>query len=229
MAFADWVKNDLDFGDLITGSFKIIKLRLSHFLLIFLFVELVGNLISNYFTGKTAEWDNYTAIALSFATTFLFSNLSGIMLTMLVGGFASGKSISFAEMVAKGFRILPIVLLTSLMAGFLVLFGTMLLIIPGVAVAVYLGFYLNAIVLRDKGPLEALEYSYKLVKGRWWMVFGVLLLVFVAVFVLVFLFQLLSKSISTTILSVVIQSLISCYVYVLMCIFFFNLEARQNN
>jgi len=229
MAFADWVKNDLDFGDLISGSFKIIKLRLSHFLLIFLLIELLGALISSYFTGKIVDWDTYGAIAASFIVTFLFSNLSGIMLTMLVGGFASGKAISFAEMLSKGIRILPIVLLSSLVAGVLVFFGTLLLIIPGIVIAVYLGFYLNAIVLRDKGPIEALEYSYQLVKGCWWMVFGVLFLVFVAVFVLVLLFQLLSKSIDITIISTVIQSLISCYVYVLICIFFFNLEARQNN
>ena len=150
MAFAEWIKSDIDFGDLISGSFKIIKLRLSHFILIFLFIEMVGSALSVYFLDKTVEWNTYLAISCSFVSTFLFSSLAGIMLILMVEGFATGKSISFAEMIAKGFKLLPAVLASSIVAGILVLLGTTLLIIPGIVVAIYLSFYMNAIVLRAK-------------------------------------------------------------------------------
>lgn len=227
MAFAEWIKSDLDFGDLITGSFKIVKLRLSHFLLIFLFVELVGSALSFYFLEKTVEWNTYLAITCSFASTFLFSSLAGVMLILMVEGFATGKSISFAEMIAKGLKLLPAILASSVVAGILVLLGTTLLIIPGIIIAVYLSFYMNAIALRAKGPIEALKYSFALVKGKWWTVFGVFFLVFILVLVISILFELLSQNFDMKIVSMVVKSILNSFTYVLVCVFFLHMESIQ--
>ena len=227
MAFAEWIKSDIDFGDLISGSFKIIKLRLSHFILIFLFIEMVGSALSVYFLDKTVEWNTYLAISCSFVSTFLFSSLAGIMLILMVEGFATGKSISFAEMIAKGFKLLPAVLASSIVAGILVLLGTTLLIIPGIVVAIYLSFYMNAIVLRAKNPIEGLKYSYELVKGKWWTVFGVFFLVFILVLVISILFELLSQNFDIKIVSMVVKSLLNSFTYVLVCVFFLHMESLQ--
>ncbi|HOP03494.1 MAG TPA: hypothetical protein PLE67_03390 [Tenuifilaceae bacterium] len=225
MAFAEWIKSDLDFGDIITGSYRVIKLRFSHFLFIFLTTELVGSALSLFFIEKTVEWNTYLAITCSFVSTFLFSSLAGIMFILMVDGFATGKSKSFAEMLAVGIKLLPVVLVSSLIAGVFILLGTTLLILPGITVAVYLSFYMNAIVIRAKGPIDGLKYSFELVKGRWWMVFGVLFLVFILVFVISIAFELLSQRFDIKVISMLVKALLNSFIYVFVCVFFLHLES----
>mgnify|MGYP001025458902 FL=1 len=69
---------------------------------------------------------------------------------------------------------LPQVLLVSIIYGVIVMVGMLLLIIPGIIVAFYLTFAYPAVALRQVS-LQALQYSYQLVKGQWWRVFGILL------------------------------------------------------
>jgi len=229
MAFAEWIKNDLDLGDLISGSFKIVKLRLSHFLLVVVLVEFTGSILSSHFFDKAENLDPYLTIAASFLITFLFSVLENTMLILIVDGFSTGRTLSFAEMLLRGIKLFPLVILSSLITGLIVLLGMALLIIPGILVAVYVAFFQNAIVLRKKGPIDALRYSYELVKGRWWLVFGVLALVFIVVLVLSVTLELISMKIDLMFVPQLFQSLLNGFFSVLLCVFFLNLETREQN
>lgn len=50
--------------------------------------------------------------------------------------------------------------------------ASMLFVIPGIVVSLYIGFYIFALVLDDKRGFATLTESYALVKGRWWPVLG---------------------------------------------------------
>lgn len=53
--------------------------------------------------------------------------------------------------------------------------GFFLLILPGIFLLVMLCFAPIFVVMDEQGPIEALKSSWKMVKGRWWSVFGTLL------------------------------------------------------
>ena len=81
---------------------------------------------------------------------------------------ARGEPGSFAESVrGAGSHVVAIVVG---MIGYVVavLVGTVLLIVPGIILMVSLILVLPAIVFAGKGPIEALQFSHRLVWGNWW-------------------------------------------------------------
>lgn len=68
---------------------------------------------------------------------------------------------------------LPQVMLVAIVLAIIFSVAFILLIIPGVIVAIYFNFAIAAASLRGV-DLQALSYSQKLVQGQWWRVFGIL-------------------------------------------------------
>ncbi len=80
--------------------------------------------------------------------------------------------------------------LASILYGLAVLVGLVLLIVPGIILAIRMGLYTYLIVDKEIGPIDALKESMKLTKGNvgnlflfWFVLFGVLLLGFLALIV----------------------------------------------
>jgi hypothetical protein len=87
-----------------------------------------------------------------------------------------------------GFSLLWPFILVVIISG-LVVYGSMaLLIIPGIAIAIYTGFNAFAFIIDGKRGFSALTESYALVRGRWWATFGrglfLAILVIIALFIL---------------------------------------------
>ena len=59
----------------------------------------------------------------------------------------------------------------------LTMVGAMLFLLPGIYAAIALSLAPVRAVARRRGPLEAIAESFRMVRGRWWRVFGFLLLV----------------------------------------------------
>lgn len=72
-------------------------------------------------------------------------------------------------------RLLPF-LAASLLYGAMVMLGIVMFIVPGVYLAIAFGFYGWFMVLEAKGPIRALEASFRLVEGQWGYAFGRVLL-----------------------------------------------------
>ena len=72
-------------------------------------------------------------------------------------------------------------ILTSLLAAIILIGLFILLIIPGIIYQTYYSFILFAVILKGKKYKKALDYSKSLVKGRWWRVFGTLLIVSIGI------------------------------------------------
>ena len=82
-------------------------------------------------------------------------------------------SVSFASV----WNQLPRAIGASFFAAVLIFGGFLLLIIPGIILAVRYCMVLPAVVLDQSRGSEALNRSKTLVKGRWWAVFGRLLFI----------------------------------------------------
>ncbi len=80
-------------------------------------------------------------------------------------------------------KALPFLAVTIL-SGLIMLVGFFLFIIPGVMASVYLLFAPYILVTSDKGVVDSLRESYRLVSGSWWFTstaFSVAILIFIVI------------------------------------------------
>lgn len=104
------------------------------------------------------------AMAVFFVLQLLSQLLSiylGLGLTRIALNFVSGKTVSVGQLFGEGHKLLR-ALGASILYGLVVSLGFLLLIVPGVYIALRYGMYLNAIVDRDLGIMDSFSYSSKL-------------------------------------------------------------------
>ncbi len=80
-------------------------------------------------------------------------------------------------------RLLPL-FGASILFGLAVLVGLLLLIVPGLILMVSLVLYMTLLLFENKGPIESLTGSHKLVWGNWWRSCAVLTLLSILLFVI---------------------------------------------
>jgi hypothetical protein len=78
------------------------------------------------------------------------------------------------------FALVPSYLIASIVVSIIVSFGFVLLIIPGIYLAIRLHFYGWAIIDQELGPFAALDKTWAVTRGAFWNIF---LLMIVLVFV----------------------------------------------
>ncbi len=81
----------------------------------------------------------------------------------------------------EGWRIWPQAVGTAVLAWLAVMAGLLLLILPGIYVAVRLTFTTYALLDERQGPVAALRRSWELTRGRFWSLFGLGILSFLIV------------------------------------------------
>lgn len=101
---------------------------------------------------------------------------------------ADGK-VDTANVWPKVFASILPVLAASILYSILVTVGTVLCIIPGIMIAVYLYFYMYVYIVEDRGVVDSLQRSYELVKGNWWVTFGYLIVFGIISFILSLIFM----------------------------------------
>lgn len=114
-------------------------------------------------------------------------------------------------------------------------FLALLFALPFVIVGNYLGFVLYAAVLRGQSAVPALCYSWRLVRGRWWYVFGAAILFNLPVVIIGIVEMTAERVLSRYVnwvfeigFRVFLTSLFQIYSTILLTIFFLNID-RQND
>jgi hypothetical protein len=108
-----------------------------------------------------------------------------------IDNLARQREDTFGTALAVGLRKFPAMLLAVILYTLAVAAGTLLLVVPGVALMVSLSFYPLFIVVEDLGGYAALKASHRLVWGHWWrtlsvyMAPGILMLILYAALALV--------------------------------------------
>lgn len=69
------------------------------------------------------------------------------------------------------------VLLASIIVAFVTLAATFFFIIPGIYVGVALSLIFIIIIFEDKNPFDAFGRCFKLISGKWWSTFGLIIVV----------------------------------------------------
>ena len=106
----------------------------------------------------------------------ILEGLIGIIATMAIAyaikNKFDGKTVNAAEALKKALSRWGAAVGTNIMLGIFLLGLTLLLIVPGIIYYVYWIFVSLVVVLNDKSGKDALDYSKKIVEGRWWRVAG---------------------------------------------------------
>ncbi len=121
------------------------------------FREMITSLIPMY----------YFAIGLLF-----FGFLVNFCFAEIVQKCAHGEEPTLKEALMASIKKYPVGLLTYIIAGISLFFLTFALIVPGIIFGVFWTFFMIVIILRNRWGIDALRYSFHVVRGRWWRVLG---------------------------------------------------------
>lgn len=111
----------------------------------------------------------------------VFSMFIGLGLTRIGLNLVSGKAVSVGMLFGEGGKLLRVIGATFLF-GLMVSAGVLLLIIPGVYLALRYGQYMVAIVDRDLGIMDAFSYCSSLTTNNRWNILVLALLSMVIIF-----------------------------------------------
>lgn len=166
----------IDVGACVTRGFELTKRQFGTILLVgvvyfavFMGLSIVVGILQGVFgavsspgmqsTGHSAPTGIGMAIVLvSQVITQVFSMFLGLGLTRIGLNLVSGKEVSVGMLFGEGGKLLR-ALGATILFGLIMFVGLLLLIVPGVYVALRYGQYMVAIVDRDMGIMESLSYS----------------------------------------------------------------------
>lgn len=187
----------LSVGEMLDGGFRLFRARFGTLMLCVLVpvvpltilaTALQASVDENAFDiNTTATSDSGTALAgtlvgglIQFAAAALAiaACFRAISAAYLGEHADAGESLRYA----LG-RLVPL-LVCYVILILIVVLGLVLLIVPGIFLAVKLSMAFPALVFERTGPLASLGRSWTLTKGHFWRTFGTLLVVFLITFVL---------------------------------------------
>lgn len=185
-------------GDILTAAFDVYRTHAAKLVVIVAIVVVPLSLIaalvvkvalaakSTTSIGITGQ--RVTTIAPVGAVAVLFGSLLSLALAFIMAFVVEaavaraaaqatiGDPVVTEESYRWGFRRFGSVLLIAVLVGAAILVGLILLIIPGIIVAVMLAVAIPALVFEDKRGTAALRRSWELVKGEFWHVLGTVFL-----------------------------------------------------
>jgi hypothetical protein len=161
----------------------------------------------------------------------LFGFIVNFAIAVIVQNCANGEEPKLKNSLTLALKKFPIGFLTTILAVIFMCFLSIPLFIPAIIFAVYWTFYLIAIMLRNRRGIDALRYSYYVVKGRWWRVLGYsivfALIAGVATWIPSGIAQLFMKVPYMMSLSTLISSTIQSFTMIAGTVFFLNLESTS--
>ncbi len=98
----------------------------------------------------------------------VFSIAFGVAIIARIHAVAVSEDLSLGDSIKVGFRRLIPFFATSVLYGFAVLLGGILLLVPGIILSVSLSVAFYPVVVKPMGPIASLRYSHSLVWGNWW-------------------------------------------------------------
>jgi hypothetical protein len=223
-------KRPLGFGELVSSAWDISRDNGRLFLLAtllflapldFLPVDaLLPGSMTSYHGGQL------TALVVG-AGLMLVASLMGTLLLIVMTADATGKRRADMRAVfRRAWGTLFWALLTMMLFTVVIALGATVLI-PGILALNAFAFSLHAVALRARSGSAALRYSWTLVKGRFWRVFGINILTVILFF---FTGMLLSSALDNAnpvarVLASAVSALLAGFGTVVTTLFFLNLDA----
>jgi len=130
----------------------------------------VPSTYSNIFSS--IPWWAWTLIGILLTVIFIFLFISKISLLKSISDAHKGQFLGVKDSYKKGFAIFWSFILIGIMISLSVCGATVLLVIPGIILSVYLSFSIFELVDKKKKGFQALLGSWSLIRGYWWALVG---------------------------------------------------------
>jgi hypothetical protein len=174
-----------DVGDILSGAFRLYRRNFWLFATIAFAVAIPVDLLVYGVWGELL-WtnDDFADSMSSDAAIAAYLSPFVVIVPLITAGhvravmdLAEGGEASAGGALAAAARRLPAVALAVLLSQVGATFGLLLLIVPGVYLWTVWWVSAQAVVAEGLGPIQGMAHSRHLVKGSWWRVFGIALLI----------------------------------------------------
>lgn len=180
-------------GQVLDGTFRLAAASFRHTWLFALIAGLASYAASAYqFSrgGTLAE-----AVLAPQDATYWTLYVCGVVVSIVffaaiylrIDSIAGGAS-SEAGALSSALRRLPLLIVLTILTLLALMIGYVLLIVPGVILTISLIVSMPIFLLEDKGPIDALTSSHRLVWGNWWRTAAIVTVGGIIVVVLYFIF-----------------------------------------
>lgn len=142
-------------------------------LLVALFLPPIPQKLEDFSSIPAEVWP---IMAIYIVATSLLSMLGALAVPAVVERSILGRAINLKDIVIATAPKLGWAIVVGFITGLAIFAGGVALLVPGIYLAVQLAFITQSISLRNCG-FNAMAYSWSLVKGQWWKVFGRFLLI----------------------------------------------------
>ncbi|MDC0833945.1 hypothetical protein CKA32_001164 [Geitlerinema sp. FC II] len=183
-------KANAEVGDYFDLGWTIFKENISTFATFTLVINLPLIVISQFIPQPetpegTIEFtsSNITILVVFYILAIVLGTMSALATHIVSERAVLRQSIDAKTALQLAVPKIAITVVVSLVASLIIGVGTVLLVVPGIYLAVNLAFIGQAIALRDCG-FDAFQYSRNLVKGQWWKVFGRFLIIGIGFFII---------------------------------------------
>ena len=181
-------------GGVLDTTFQLYKASIVKVIPLSLLMVIAGSPSSIYmFTqGAGNPADPFAMLNLMRSPSYWLSALVGMIATvwmisamyLKIGAIGSGGDMGLGTALQKALtRLLPVVLMMILFTVALMI-GAVLLIIPCLILMVSLALCFNIALFENKGPVDSLTESHRLVWGNWWRTAAILTVGFIIVIVI---------------------------------------------
>src|SRR5262245_28689894 len=164
------------FGTVISQSFSVFFSNIAPFCVVSL-ILMAPLLIYNLLLGSPTAGSFSAGQLLAYVIQSVLSQLLAATISFATFQYLRGQPVSIGECLSRGLSLILPVIGVALLTGLLVGIGTILLVIPGIIVAVMLWVAIPAAVVERPGVIESLKRSADLTKGYRWSIFGIVIVI----------------------------------------------------
>ncbi|MCF8230881.1 MAG: hypothetical protein K9J27_01735 [Bacteroidales bacterium] len=188
-----------DLGDTISATFEFIRYNFKNLLKIILFFAgpwyLASAILSSFFYSNIGNmayvdgqfsWLNLLSGFLSgVATLVAILSIYSYIRLYLEYGYDNSK-ISLSTVKSYMLQNLGSFIGAGLLITLIMIVGFFLLVLPGIYFGIALSVTLVALMIEDLGVGDAISRSWNLIKGNWWVTFGLILLLIIIQAIIVY-------------------------------------------
>jgi len=121
-------------------------------------------------------WDSLPRFGVGIAFGVIVSPIVTGMYPSMVQDVFDGKELEITRALRKAIKKYPSILASDILVGILVLLASLLLVVPGLIVAVWYAYSAPAIVLEDLGALDGMSASKRFARNKKWSTFLITLI-----------------------------------------------------